>query len=302
MIRIYLMKGMKKMRKISAISMIVIAISLSFSVVGCLVIMNQGNVSDEISLETNVNLLSSDVSSKTEKSDDSMEIVSGPTYEKIKVIGDRYTYNWSFSEDDITSMPTELSIDIEDAIDIVKKGVKDLFQFEITSQTVIDVSIAVMAEEELYYIVLNNTYLEDYESIIGEYMFFCTVNAITGQLMLVENNSVEGAYDDEDELWQYDDEGNEVGFNIPSYFSNSTQLNKLKKECEDIAKSFVEQLGIYEMTELTYLKTEAYETRYPWTIEVMFAKEQEIISVSILANNLIPYQYRVFTRNPLISY
>lgn len=94
-------------------------------------------------------------------------------------------------------------------------------------------------------------------------------------------------------VFRYDEEGNKLGWDYPSYFKNTKELDQLKKEGKEIALNFLLQSGWYDTEELTYVKTEAYKDYYPWQMQVFFEKGQDMITVSLYTENKMPFEYEV---------
>lgn len=291
-------------KRIFMISAIVLMLSVTVAVVSCVYMMEKAQANEEYAKDEKADGLTSwgvaeiaPQPTELPTQDSSTNTIKCQGYHADeKVVGKQYTYYRSVCPTKEHPEPTADNITYEEAISAVVAGLNHFFGFQVSDGTYIDVNFNHYLYEvrDLYFVVINNDF-GGRTIPEGEGFYTCSVNAFTGEVELLESNDEIEVDLYADTIFQTDDDGNKVDWDYPSYFKNTIQLKQLKKECREIADNFLKQSGVYDMNQLSYVKTEAYEDIYPWRLQVFYEKGEDLVTVSIYAENKVPFSYSVIT-------
>ena len=260
-----------KVKSVFMISAIILMFSVTVAIISCMYVMTRAEAREEIAkdgtAEGLINMVQSGSSTATDKETVDLE----------------YT------------KPKDYIITKEDAISSALSALAALYGFHASDKTNIDINFWAYGDElgDVYYVVLNNDCAPGRIIAEGEPSFICVVNGITGEVSSTENRTAGDLVSTNDMVFQHDDQGNKLGWDYPSYFKDSDELKQLKEECKTIAENFLIDSGLYHLNELTYIKTEAYKDVYPWRLQVFFEKGDNIVTVTIYAENKKPFEYKV---------
>ncbi len=290
-----------KVKSVFMISAIILMFSVTVAIISCMYMMQRAEAREEIAkdgtAEGLINMVQSGSSSVKDKEPtetaETVESTQLPKVEKVK--GEHYTYYWSCTKDLEYTKPKDYNITKEDAISSALSALAALYGFHTSDKTNIDINFWACGYDlgDVYYVVLNNNYAPGRIIAEGEPSFICVVNGITGEVNSTENRTEEDSVSNNDMVFRHDNQGNKLGWDYPSCFKDSDELKQLKEECKTIAEDFLIDSGLYRLDELTYIKTEAYKDAYPWRLQVFFEKGENIVTVTIYAENKTPFEYEV---------